>query len=305
MVTPKTDFLEDAKDAPCRIPEGIWKNGEKKHSPHAWDVYSAEALPENLDWRNVNGTNYCSWNVNQHIPQYCGSCWAMGATSALADRFNILNKMETYTPIAIDGQMVVNNQYGGSCNGGNPNGVYEAAHDHGLVHGSCIQYVAYNLQHAAYPINDCMDCSWPPPAANETGISGCWAVNSTRYYASEYYSVKGVDQMKAELQNGPLGCGIHATDNFEMNYTAGEIYSEFIRFPLINHEISVVGYGKNQDGVEYWIGRNSWGTYWGDYGFFLMSMGDAQQNLGIEKDCVAATPTYTKPTKSVEEIFTQ
>jgi len=49
--------------------------------------------------------------------------------------------------------------------------------------------------------------------------------------------------MKAELQNGPIGCGVHATDEFE-KYTGG-IYSEHIRFPLINHEISVVGYGKD------------------------------------------------------------
>ena len=39
--------------------------------------------------------------------------------------------------------------------------------------------------------------------------------------------------------------------------------------PRINHEIAVVGWGfDDKTMTEYWIGRNSWGTYWGESGFF-------------------------------------
>lgn len=97
--------------------------------------------------------------------------------------------------------------------------------------------------------------------------------------------------MKTELyQNGPISCGIEATDTFE-EYTGG-IYSEKIRFPQINHEIAVVGYGYDEEtDQEYWIGRNSWGTYWGERGFFQMNM--YEDNLGIETDCSAGIPSFT------------
>ena len=61
--------------------------------------------------------------------------------------------------------------------------------------------------------------------------------------------------MKAEIYaNGPISCGIHVTDQFEWTYSGG-IYSEKT-IPLINHEISVVGYGYDEESDrEYWIGR--------------------------------------------------
>jgi len=266
---------------------------------NALEGLDVESLPANWDWRNVNGTNFLSWTKNQHIPKYCGSCWAQGTTSALADRFNILLGDKAMTPIALDSQVMINCKAGGDCEGGDPMDVFEYAYSTGIPDSSCEQYVAADLDHVCAPIDICRDCTWPPPPVGETGMDKCWAVDHKKYYAESYTDIMGfnITHMKAELyKNGPIGCGIQATDKFENDYKGG-IYKEYIMWPALNHEISIIGWGTTDDGEEYWVGRNSWGTYWGEYGFFKLPIG-TDYNLGVETDCISAMPSFTKPAPS-------
>jgi len=268
----------------------VYKNGERKEiikSPRPHEYLNAKDLPASFDWRNVNGVNYLSQSRNQHIPQYCGSCWAHGTTSSLADRINI-GRNRTWPEIALSPQTIINCGAGGDCNGGFADSVYEYAHEHGIPEESCQNYLAANPDSEdCSPIQICKNCKGPAPAAGKTGDENCWATkNYATWKVSEYGTVSGANKMKAEIfARGPISCGIDATDGLEA-YKGG-IYSEKNIWPGINHILAVVGWGV-ENGTEYWIGRNSWGTYWGESGFFRIKM--HKDNLAIEEDCQWAVP---------------
>ena len=48
------------------------------------------ALSGSFNWCDLDGQNHCTTSWNQHIPQYCGSCFAHGTLSMLNDRLKIL-----------------------------------------------------------------------------------------------------------------------------------------------------------------------------------------------------------------------
>ncbi|KAK9808537.1 hypothetical protein WJX73_006068 [Symbiochloris irregularis] len=292
----------------CRTPNASFVHGERVLSPRSHKLLSGSDLPQSWFWGNVKGRNFLTANRNQHIPQYCGACWAFAITSMLADRLNIQHN-RTFPERLLSPQVLINCHGGGTCHGGNPYAVYEYLAAKGLPDETCQNYEATDGQ--CLPFGTCENC-FPSDGPELQGKrpSKCQAVlNYSRYGVSEYgllmsgpatdkngIQVSKVQMLKAEIfKRGPIACGMHVTEAFAA-YTGG-IYSE--DFPIImpNHEISVVGYGI-EDGTEYWIGRNSWGTAWGEDGFFRMAMhGD---NLGIEDFCSWGIPTIHQANKTLE-----
>merc|ERR1719473_1867394 len=86
---------------------------EKVTGPRAHEKLVVGDLPADWDWRNINGTNFLTETRNQHIPQYCGSCWAFGTLSSLNDRLKI-QKKAAYPEIILAPQVLINCGGGGS-----------------------------------------------------------------------------------------------------------------------------------------------------------------------------------------------
>lgn len=268
-----------ALKTPCRTEKTTFSSGEQITEPLPHTYIDVSDLPESFTWSDVNGVNYLSPTRNQHIPQYCGSCWALGTTSALSDRLAIMRN-DTFPIIQLAPQVIINCRGGGSCDGGNPGGVYEYINKNGVPDETCQNYEAKNGE--CQPLGVCDTCD---PSA------GCSPVEKhPTYWVGDYGTVRGADKMKAEIYaRGPIGCGIDATSKLEA-YTGG-IFSEPKLFVMINHEVSVVGWGV-ENGVEYWHMRNSWGSYWGENGFARIMM--HKDNLGLESECDWGVPQMHK-----------
>merc|ERR1719219_622659 len=133
LLTALVDGKAEYRSEILRVP-GRPKGEFTSQHPHEWTELQAVNYPDNWDWGNMNGTSYLTRNLNQHIPQYCGSCWAHGAVSALSDRIKIQrSKSKLGGPdINLSIQYILNCGDAGSCYGGDDAAAYRFLKEKGI-----------------------------------------------------------------------------------------------------------------------------------------------------------------------------
>ena len=250
--------------------------------PH--ENIDSATLPDNFDWRNVNGTLFVSEVTNQFLPSPCGACWAHAATGALTDRF-IIAKSAKVSQVKLSPQVLLDcATNAGSCGGGSDVLAYKFIHEYGITDVTCSPYQGVDdFYWAEVPCEQTM-CR----ACDLTGT--CKFINGTKYYVSEYGSIKGEDQMMAEIYaRGPIACSIYGHSPAFEKYTRG-IIQDGTDYTSTTHVVAITGWGVDAGtGMKYWVGRNSFGTAWGEEGWFLLERG--VNCLDIEEHkCAWAVP---------------
>lgn len=86
------------------------------------------------------------------------------------------------------------------------------------------------------------------------------------------------------------GLGLETSFNIQRNAAYELRMMLFSRsFQLTNHAVLLVGYGTDEETKEdYWLVKNSWGTKWGEDGYFRILRG--HDECGIESIAVEVTP---------------
>jgi C1A family cysteine protease len=224
---------------------------------------TAISAPASVDWRSKNGGN---WTTPVKDQLSCGSCVSFATCGTLESRINI------------------------ACN--NPNLDVDLSEAH-LFYCGC---------------SNCCIPGWNFPPALEfcknTGVTRevnfpytpgnqpCKAGLTPFVKILSWTAVLAVADRKNILSTkGPMIAGMAVYDDFR-SYGGG-VYRHTTGAFRGYHAISVVGYDDSQ---QCWICKNSWGTGWGESGFFRIGYGDSQIDTtfafyDMDVRCPEAGPT--------------
>ena len=119
------------------------------------------------------------------------------------------------------------------------------------------------------------------PYTSGTGQSGSCKSCQPVVHVSSCSDVKPNDQisLKAAVAQQPVAIAIEADTRYFQSYSSGVLTSSNCGTTL-DHGVLIVGYG-TENGIDYWLVKNSWSTTWGDKGYVKIARSDSTNDPGI------------------------
>ncbi|KAK4772335.1 hypothetical protein SAY86_014110 [Trapa natans] len=221
-------------------------------------VRAGDHLPVAVDWRTRGAVNPVK---NQGS---CGSCWAFSTVAAVEG----INQIVTGELISLSEQELVDcdRRYNSGCSGG--------------LMDYAFQFIISNGG---------MDTELDYPYNGVDERCDRSRVNSKVVSIDGYEDVPPSDEkaLKKAVAHQPVSVAIEASGRAFQLYESGVFTGEC--GSQLDHGVVVVGYG-TEDGVDYWMVRNSWGPDWGEEGYIKMERNVKGYCSG--KCGIAAMPSY-------------
>nr|QOV03081.1 cathepsin L10 [Dysdercus peruvianus] len=209
-------------------------------------------LPESVDWRQQGLVTPVK---NQGR---CGSCWAFSSTGALEGQH--YRKTKQLISLSEQNLMDCSQEYGNNgCEGGLMDQAFEYVKDnHGIDTEKSYPYEGLDNR-----------CRFKRRSigAVDTGF--------VDIAEGDEEALK-----KAVATVGPISIAIDASQQSFQFYNQGVYYEPLCSSEQLDHGVLLVGYGTDDDGQDYWLVKNSWGTGWGEKGYIRMAR-NRDNNCGI------------------------
>jgi len=242
-------------------------------------IWSQASPPASFDSR-VNWPGCIGGVMNQ---AECGACWAFGCTESLSDRFCIHSNSTIHVSLSpLD--LVTCDKLSDGCNGGEPSQAWRYTQLSGVVTYDCYPYNA-TIPTCAPSQQPCLTFVPTPPCKPECVNNQTWA--TTKHYSDKVYGIKDniVDIQTEIMTNGPVEAAFSVYEDF-LTYKSG-VYKHTTGKYVGGHAVKIIGWG-TMDSEAYWLVQNSWTSYWGADGYFLILRG--VDECGIESDITAGLP---------------